>query len=119
MLNTFEFIKAISDTVFDMINAFYPDKPLVFIRATFQKKFVSHHPAVNEADSCLLIHAYKEWREFEVGEGWIVCRFSIDEKGDPIFIYLRHIPAVNNNWSSTIRSLSFLNFIDEFHDRRG
>ena len=29
--NTFEFIKAISDTVFDMINAVYRDKPLIFI----------------------------------------------------------------------------------------
>ena len=34
MLNTFEFIKAVSDTVLDMINAAYRDKPLIFIRAT-------------------------------------------------------------------------------------
>ena len=30
---TFEFIKAVSDTVLDAINAVYHDKPLVFIRA--------------------------------------------------------------------------------------
>ena len=29
----FEFIKAVSDTVLDMINAAYHDKPLIFIRA--------------------------------------------------------------------------------------
>ena len=29
----FEFIKAVSDTVFDMINAVYYDKPLIFTRA--------------------------------------------------------------------------------------
>ena len=32
LLNTFEFIKAVSDTVFDMINAVYHDKPLIFIK---------------------------------------------------------------------------------------
>ena len=42
-----EFIKAVSDTVFDMINAVHYDKPLVFTAATFQKKLVSHHEAVN------------------------------------------------------------------------
>ena len=31
---TFEFIKAVSDTVWDMINAAYRDKPLIVIRAT-------------------------------------------------------------------------------------
>ena len=29
----FEFMKAVSGTVFDMINAAYLDKPLIFIRA--------------------------------------------------------------------------------------
>ena len=29
----FMFIKAVSDTVLDMINAIYHDKPLIFIRA--------------------------------------------------------------------------------------
>ena len=48
-----EFIKAVSETVFDMINAAYHDKPLIFIGATFREKLVSHHRAVNEADSCL------------------------------------------------------------------
>ena len=32
-LKAFEFIKAVSDTVFDMINAAYRDKTLIFIRA--------------------------------------------------------------------------------------
>ena len=33
LLKTFKFIKAVSDTVLDMINAVYHDKPLIFIRA--------------------------------------------------------------------------------------
>ena len=32
-LKIFMFIKAVSDTTFDMTNAVYHDKPLVFIRA--------------------------------------------------------------------------------------
>ena len=53
--HTFEFIKAASDTVFNMINAFivYHNKPLIFTGAIFREKLVSHHRAVNEADSCL------------------------------------------------------------------
>ena len=47
LLNTFEFIKAVSDTVFEMINAVYHDKPLIFIGATFWKKLVSHPQALN------------------------------------------------------------------------
>ena len=43
----FELIKAVSDTVFDMINAVDHGKPLIFIRAMFRKKLVSHHQAVN------------------------------------------------------------------------
>ena len=39
----FMFIKAVSDTVFDMINSVYHDKPLIFIGATFREKLVSHH----------------------------------------------------------------------------
>ena len=31
----------------------YHDKLLMFIWATFREKLVSHHRAVNEADSCL------------------------------------------------------------------
>ena len=31
--NRFEFIKAVSDTVFDMINSVYRDKPLILIAA--------------------------------------------------------------------------------------
>ena len=52
------FIKAASDTVFDMINAVYHDKPLILIFMIFLKfweKIVSHHRAVNEAVSCLLM----------------------------------------------------------------
>ena len=47
--NAFAFIKAVSDTVLDMINADYHDKPLIFIGATFPEKLVSHHRAVNGA----------------------------------------------------------------------
>ena len=54
MLNTLKFIKAVSGTVFAMVNAVYHDKPLMLTRATFREKLVSHHQAVNEADSCLL-----------------------------------------------------------------
>ena len=32
----FIFIKAVSDAVFERINAVYHDKPLIFIRATFK-----------------------------------------------------------------------------------
>ena len=53
LLNTFEFIKAVSDTVLDMISAVYDDKLLIFIGAIFQEKLFSHRWAVNEADSCL------------------------------------------------------------------
>ena len=45
LLNTFEFIKAVSDTVLDMINAAYYAKHLIFIGATFREKLVSHHQA--------------------------------------------------------------------------
>ena len=33
--------------IFDMINAVYHDKPLMFIGAMFWEKLVSHHEAVN------------------------------------------------------------------------
>ena len=49
----FEFIKAVSVTVLDMINVYYYDKSLILIGSTFWEKLVSHHQAVNEADSCL------------------------------------------------------------------
>ena len=41
-----QFTKAVSDTVLDMINAAYYNKPLIFTRATFWEKLVSHHQAV-------------------------------------------------------------------------
>ena len=41
-------MKDVSDTVLDMRNAIYLDKPLIFIGAMFWEKFVSHHRAVNE-----------------------------------------------------------------------
>ena len=46
--------KDVSVTALDTINAVYRDKPLIFIGATFGKKLISHHWAVDEADSCLL-----------------------------------------------------------------
>ena len=58
LLNTFEFIKDVSDTVFDMINAAYHGKLLMFIRVTFWEKIASQHRAVNEADSCLLMRHF-------------------------------------------------------------
>ena len=45
----------LSDTIFDMINAVHHDKVLIFVATMFQEKLVSHHQAVNEADSCLLM----------------------------------------------------------------
>ena len=45
-LKMFKFIKALSDTVFNMINAVHYDKPLTSIRATFLEKLLSHHQAV-------------------------------------------------------------------------
>ena len=48
-VNTFEFIKVVSDTVFDMINAAYRDKPLIFIGAMFREKLAFHHHEVNVA----------------------------------------------------------------------
>ena len=44
LLNTFEFIKAVSDTVFDMINAVYDDKTLIFtgaIRSSLSRLFLT------------------------------------------------------------------------------
>ena len=47
LLSTIEFIKAVSDTVLGMMNAVCHDKPLIFIRAMFWEKLISHHQAVN------------------------------------------------------------------------
>ena len=52
-LKTFEFIKAVSNIVLDMINAGYRDKTMAFIVATGEAGL--HHRAVNEANSCLLV----------------------------------------------------------------
>ena len=44
LLKTFEFIKAVSYTVFDMINAVYYDKPLIFtgaIRLSLSRLFLT------------------------------------------------------------------------------
>ena len=44
-----------------MINVAYYDKPLILIGVTLREKLVSHHGAVNEADSCLFkIYAWIE-----------------------------------------------------------
>ena len=41
-------------TVFETVNAVYHDKPLIFIGATFhEENLVSHHRAVDGADSYL------------------------------------------------------------------
>ena len=36
---TFEFIKAVSDDVFDMINAVYRDKPVIFMKTVSDTEF--------------------------------------------------------------------------------
>ena len=42
-LKTFKFIKAVSDTAFDMmIKAIYHNKPWIFIGATLQEKVISY-----------------------------------------------------------------------------
>ena len=46
-------MKAVSDTLFDIINTAYRDRPLIFIRARSREKPVLHHQAMNEVDSCL------------------------------------------------------------------
>ena len=40
--NVHVFIKAVSETVFEMVNAIHHDKPSIFIGATFRDKLVSH-----------------------------------------------------------------------------
>ena len=50
----FTFIKAISDTVFDMINTVYHDNPLIFIRAMFREKLVFFYSLSDStAPACL------------------------------------------------------------------
>ena len=47
LMKTFEFIKAVSDTVIDLKNAGHHEKPLMFNRITFQEKLVSHNRAAH------------------------------------------------------------------------
>ena len=47
-MKTFKFIKAVSDTVLDTMNATDCAKPLIFTGAMFQEKLVSHRRAVSE-----------------------------------------------------------------------
>ena len=46
-LKTFEFIKDVSDTIIEKINASYYDKPLISIGATFRENLTSHRQEVN------------------------------------------------------------------------
>ena len=46
LLTMFMFIKAVCGTVFEMINAVFHNKALIFIGATFWEKLVSHHQTV-------------------------------------------------------------------------
>ena len=46
-LNTFKLIKAVPDTVFDLIKAVYHDTPFIFIGATFRERLTSHRQALN------------------------------------------------------------------------
>ncbi len=50
-VNTFGLIKAVSDTIFDMIVTTYHDKPLILSGATFRERSVSHHRAMKNAVS--------------------------------------------------------------------
>ena len=43
----FKFVKAVSDTVFDMVNAVYHDQISIFIPAAFQEKLISMHQTAN------------------------------------------------------------------------
>ena len=52
--------------LFDMINAVYRDKPLIFTEATLWEKLVSHHRAVNAVDSCLDLEFLFAGRLFSV-----------------------------------------------------
>ena len=56
-----EFIEAVSNTAIGRIHAVYRDKPLIFTRATFQEKLISHYQAVNEVYSYLPMQY--EWIE--------------------------------------------------------
>ena len=44
--NPLIFTKAVSDTILDTINAVHCDKPLIFIGATFREKLVFYRPTV-------------------------------------------------------------------------
>ena len=55
LLNACEFIRAVSNTVFDMINDAYYDKPLIFTGIMFWETLISIYQAVNETDSFLLM----------------------------------------------------------------
>ena len=85
-MNMFEFIKAVSITVFDVINAAYCDKPLIFIVAMFPEKLVSNHRAVNQVDSCLLMWSVgsKLWNLKEIALHWAFedgrCETSKDRR---------------------------------------
>ena len=59
LLKTFEFIKAVSDTVIDMINGAYRDQPLmIFVEIAFQDKLVSHHQTVSEAENHTMLRTF-------------------------------------------------------------
>ncbi len=53
MVNTFGLIKAVSDTIFDMIVTTYHDKPLIFSGATFRERSLSHHGAMRNVVSSI------------------------------------------------------------------
>ena len=57
LLKTFELIKAVSDAVFNVINAVDHYKSLIFIGPTIREKLVSYHQAVN---------SYKLLKAFEL-----------------------------------------------------
>ena len=72
----FEFVKVVSDKVLDTTNAVYHDQLLICNRDIFRKKFVSHHRAVNEVDSCLLVW----YKELEAETFWHFIGCCMDRK---------------------------------------
>ena len=59
-----------------MINDVYYNKPLIFIGATLREKLVSHHQAVNEADSISWFWALF----FNLNPGLCLCESNMEKK---------------------------------------
>ena len=88
---TFEFLKAVSDILLDLINAVYHDKPLIFIRAAFREKLVSHRQAMNVncwirlSLSRLFLTLYYPWemlrQAFDIYQGYVSREARLPSSG--------------------------------------